>query len=228
MRIIHGEGFRTKEKEDARDTIVSNLVITIYLIVSQMDLHKNQDDDSIKLTNLSRHLLSLMSASEEKEVSQYIYELDSGEGKMYGSHRHTHYRQHSQEILSIHPLKQLPREDCWGRSGPTTSSETASAPSLSTSCRTPPSTSSATSREYWLTASCRPVRTSSGWGERPREYRKLSSPSERSTSDWWTLEVRGQRGRSGSIVLRTSHQLFLSPPWPSTTSSWWRTRQSTD
>ena len=81
MRIIHGEGFREKERQEARDTIVSNLVITVYLIISQMELHKSRDDDGRKLMKLSRNLLHLLSASEEKEVLQYIYELNSFKGK---------------------------------------------------------------------------------------------------------------------------------------------------
>ena len=80
MRIIHGEGFRDKEREEARETIVSNLAITVYLIISQMDLSKSEDEDGRKLMKLSSNLLRLMSASEEKEVLQYIYELNSFEG----------------------------------------------------------------------------------------------------------------------------------------------------
>ena len=80
MRVLHGEGFKNKEREEARDTIVSNLVITVYLIISQMDLHKTEDEDSRELKALSRNLLSLLSASEEMEISQYIYELDTHEG----------------------------------------------------------------------------------------------------------------------------------------------------
>ena len=80
MRIIHGEGFREKERQEARDTIVSNLVITVYLIISQMDLHKSGEDGR-QLMKLSRNLLHLLSASEEKEVLQYIYELNPFEGK---------------------------------------------------------------------------------------------------------------------------------------------------
>ena len=63
--------------------MVSNLVITVYLIISQMDLNKNEDDDSRKLKNLSRNLLSLLTASEEKEICQYIYELDTTAGMNY-------------------------------------------------------------------------------------------------------------------------------------------------
>ena len=83
MRVLHGEGFKNKEREEARDTIVSNLVITVYLIISQMDLHKTEDEDSRELKALSRNLLSLLSASEEMEISQYIYELDTHEGSFY-------------------------------------------------------------------------------------------------------------------------------------------------
>ena len=83
MRIIHGEGFRDKEREEARETIVSNLAITVYLIISQMDLNKSEDEDGRKLMKLSRNLLRLMSASEEKEVLQYIYELNSFEGNFF-------------------------------------------------------------------------------------------------------------------------------------------------
>ena len=82
MRIIHGEGFREKERQEARETIVSNLVITVYLIISQMDLNKSEDEDGRKLMKLSRNLLQLLSASEEKEVLQYIYELNSFNGKL--------------------------------------------------------------------------------------------------------------------------------------------------
>ena len=83
MRIIHGEGFRDKEREEARETIVSNLAITVYLIISQMDLNKSEDEDGRKLMKLSSNLLRLMSASEEKEVLQYIYELNSFEGNFF-------------------------------------------------------------------------------------------------------------------------------------------------
>ena len=85
MRIIHGEGFRDKEREEARETIVSNLAITVYLIISQMDLNKSEDEDGRKLMKLSRNLLHLLSASEEKEVLQYIYELNSFEGKRFSN-----------------------------------------------------------------------------------------------------------------------------------------------
>ena len=81
MRIIHGEGFRDKERQEARETILSNLVITVYLIISQMDLDKSEDEDGRKLIKLSRTLLHFLSASEEKEVLQYIYELNSFKGK---------------------------------------------------------------------------------------------------------------------------------------------------
>ena len=81
MRIIHGEGFRDKEIQGARETILSNLVITVYLIISQMDLDKSEDEDGRKLIKLSRTLLHFLSASEEKEVLQYIYELNSFKGK---------------------------------------------------------------------------------------------------------------------------------------------------
>ena len=81
MRIIHGEGFRDKEIQEARETILSNLVITVYLIISQMDLDKSEDEDGRKLIKLSRTLLHFLSASEEKEVLQYIYELNSFKGK---------------------------------------------------------------------------------------------------------------------------------------------------
>ena len=83
MRIIHGEGFRDKEREEARETIVSNLAITVYLIISQMDLNKSEDEDGRKLMKLSGNLLRLLSASEEKEVLQYIYELNSFEGNFF-------------------------------------------------------------------------------------------------------------------------------------------------
>ena len=83
MRIIHGEGFRDKEREEARETILSNLAITVYLIISQMDLNKSEDEDGRKLMKLSSNLLRLMSASEEKEVLQYIYELNSFEGNFF-------------------------------------------------------------------------------------------------------------------------------------------------
>ena len=81
MRIIHGEGFRDKERQEARETILSNLVITVYLIISQMDLDKSEEEDGRKLIKLSRTLLHFLSASEEKEVLQYIYELNSFKGK---------------------------------------------------------------------------------------------------------------------------------------------------
>ena len=83
MRIIHGEGFRDKEREEARETILSNLAITVYLIISQMDLNKSEDEDGRKLMKLSSNLLRLLSASEEKEVLQYIYELNSFEGNFF-------------------------------------------------------------------------------------------------------------------------------------------------
>ena len=81
MRIIHGEGFRDKERQEARETILSNLVITVYLIISQMDLDKSEDEDGRKLIKLSRTLLHFLTASEEKEVLQYIFELNSFKGK---------------------------------------------------------------------------------------------------------------------------------------------------
>ena len=59
LRVVHGSGFSTKERQDAREVslstlwlsaaslflcfpqvIVSNLVITVYLILCQMDLKK--------------------------------------------------------------------------------------------------------------------------------------------------------------------------------------------
>ena len=58
LRVVHGSGFSTKERQDAREVslstlwlgresvskfpqvIVSNLVITVYLILCQMDLQK--------------------------------------------------------------------------------------------------------------------------------------------------------------------------------------------
>ena len=111
MRILHGEGFKNKEREEARDTIVSNLVITVYLIISQMELHKTEDEDSRELKALSRNLLSLLSASEEMEISQYIYELDTHEGSFYAFALFDFTIQF-QVIKSFHQAKQLPKQNC--------------------------------------------------------------------------------------------------------------------
>ena len=74
MRIIHGEGFGQKEREEAKDIVVSNLVICIYLILAQIEYTKD-DEDSEALIELTKSLFALLSAKEEKEISQYIYEF---------------------------------------------------------------------------------------------------------------------------------------------------------
>eukprot|EP00092_Neocalanus_flemingeri_P029268 GFUD01031776.1.p1 GENE.GFUD01031776.1~~GFUD01031776.1.p1 ORF type:complete len:394 (+),score=93.50 GFUD01031776.1:177-1358(+) len=74
MRIIHGEGFGQKEREEAREIVVSNLVICIYIILSQMDYSK-MDDDSRVLLELTKILFTHLSPKEEKEISQYVYEF---------------------------------------------------------------------------------------------------------------------------------------------------------
>ena len=79
MRILHGDGFKLKEREEARDTVVSNLVICIYLIISQLELHKkvttDLDEESLVLLRLAVRLLPKLSVSEEREITQYVFDL---------------------------------------------------------------------------------------------------------------------------------------------------------
>jgi len=84
MRVLHGDGFKQREKEDAKDTIISNLVISVYLIICQMELDPS-DSDSCHLLQLSQQLLQLLSPAEESEVSQYVHELDPGDSRSKGS-----------------------------------------------------------------------------------------------------------------------------------------------
>ena len=61
MRILHGDGFRLREREEARETVISNLVmrfiiimmmimmmmmqvICVYLVLCQMELKKHCSD----------------------------------------------------------------------------------------------------------------------------------------------------------------------------------------
>ena len=49
MRILHGDGFRLREREEARETVISNLVICVYLVLCQMELDKHcSDPDSAR------------------------------------------------------------------------------------------------------------------------------------------------------------------------------------
>ena len=79
MRILHGDGFKLKERQEAKETVLSNLVICIYLIISQLELHKKHpgdlDPDSLQLLQLAVRLLPLLSPREEKEISQYVFDL---------------------------------------------------------------------------------------------------------------------------------------------------------
>ena len=79
MRILHGDGFKLKERQEAKETVVSNLVICIYLIISQLELHKKHpgdlDQDSLHLLQLAVKLLPMLSPREEKEISQYVFDL---------------------------------------------------------------------------------------------------------------------------------------------------------
>ena len=77
MRIIHGDGFKLKEREDAKEIVLSNLVICIYLVISQMELKATitEDKDSWSLLQLAASLNPHLSAREEKEISQYVVEL---------------------------------------------------------------------------------------------------------------------------------------------------------
>ena len=75
MRIIHGDGFKVKEREEAKEIVLSNLVICIYLVISQMDLDPVEDEDSWRLLQLAASLHPHLSAREEKEISQYVVEM---------------------------------------------------------------------------------------------------------------------------------------------------------
>ena len=74
MRIIHGEGFAQKEREEAREIVTSNLVICVYLILVQME-HNKLKESSQALLELTRTLFTHLSPKEEKEISQYVYEF---------------------------------------------------------------------------------------------------------------------------------------------------------
>ena len=104
MRIIHGEGFGQKEREEAKDIVVSNLVICIYLILAQIEYTKD-DEDSEALIELTKSLFALLSAKEEKEISQYIYEFIKSDAQSCSEQRDLerkrtlqsiwhHYRKH--------------------------------------------------------------------------------------------------------------------------------------
>ena len=75
MRIIHGDGFKDKEREEAKEIVLSNLVICIYLVISQMDLDPVEDEDSWRLLQLADSLHPHLSAREEKEISQYVIDM---------------------------------------------------------------------------------------------------------------------------------------------------------
>ena len=46
MRILHGDGFRLREREEARETVISNLVMKfIIMIMMIMIMIINLDDD---------------------------------------------------------------------------------------------------------------------------------------------------------------------------------------
>jgi len=74
MRIIHGDGFGQKEREESRDIVLSNLVICIYLILVQMEQNKI-DEDATALIQLTKTLFTYLTPKEEKEISQYVYEF---------------------------------------------------------------------------------------------------------------------------------------------------------
>ena len=66
-----------------KNFVFSNLVISVYLIICQMELDPS-DSDSCHLLQLSQQLLQLLSPAEESEVSQYVHELDPGDSRSKG------------------------------------------------------------------------------------------------------------------------------------------------
>ena len=104
MRIIHGEGFSERERAEARETVLSNLTVSIYLVLHQMELGEPAAEKIIgeeralerepgegvapgagagqaELAGLAAALLSQLTASEEKEVVQYVWEVGARRGQ---------------------------------------------------------------------------------------------------------------------------------------------------
>ena len=64
MKIIHGGGFSIKEKEEAVDNVISNLLMTIYIIMCQK-IRKTEFTQHV-LLELVKDIFMCFSNAEEK------------------------------------------------------------------------------------------------------------------------------------------------------------------
>jgi hypothetical protein len=75
MRLNNGAGFSEQERRDAQDTILSNLLVCVYIILCQQDRVLNEMvkvDESQHLLELTEFLFTCLSSREESEISHYV------------------------------------------------------------------------------------------------------------------------------------------------------------
>ena len=75
MRVNNGAGFSEQERRDAKDTILSNLLVCVYIILCQQDQLRHEDlkaDGSQQLLEFTKFLFTCLSSTEESEISHYV------------------------------------------------------------------------------------------------------------------------------------------------------------
>ena len=78
MRLNNGAGFSQQERNEAIDTILSNIAVCIYVILFQRD-QKIINEDMMQLNTHTKHLSACLSSREECEVAFYMSSVASQE-----------------------------------------------------------------------------------------------------------------------------------------------------
>ena len=68
MKIMHGGGFSRREQEDAKEIVLSNLVICVYIILCQ-EQFRERSDEFTKMRQYTKCLYISLTCAEKKEIS---------------------------------------------------------------------------------------------------------------------------------------------------------------
>ena len=74
MKILYGGGFGAREREDARDIVVSNLVVSVYVLLCHT-FQNSDNSNSQTLLQLTKCLYLSLTRPEKKEVSFFVPEV---------------------------------------------------------------------------------------------------------------------------------------------------------